>query len=101
MWVLATDGDIFEGKSPTRYASEQLTLTGKKLWLRPGKKFLFGRTAVESMSTSPISVTLANGTVGGIIISDKTISRKHLTIEVDQVGLEDCVSTPGRITYTV
>ncbi|KAK3367494.1 hypothetical protein B0H63DRAFT_82881 [Podospora didyma] len=43
---------------------------GRKLWLRPGKLYLFGRTASEP---------------GLIAISDKTISRKHLTIDVGRV----------------
>ncbi|KAK3322030.1 hypothetical protein B0H66DRAFT_186552 [Apodospora peruviana] len=43
---------------------------GRKLWLRPGKLYLFGRTAAEA---------------GQLVISDKTVSRKHLTIQVDQV----------------
>ncbi|KAK3320188.1 hypothetical protein B0T19DRAFT_283600 [Cercophora scortea] len=53
MWLL--ESDVFEGR---------------KLWLRPGKLYLFGRTASEP---------------GLLAISDKTISRKHLTIQVDKV----------------
>ncbi|GAB1317345.1 hypothetical protein MFIFM68171_07555 [Madurella fahalii] len=53
MWLL--ESDIFEGR---------------KLWLRPGKLYLFGRTAAEP---------------GQLAISDKTISRKHITIQVDNV----------------
>ncbi|KAL1837610.1 hypothetical protein VTJ49DRAFT_3571 [Mycothermus thermophilus] len=43
---------------------------GRKLWLRPGKLYLFGRTVAEP---------------GQLLISDKTVSRKHLTIRVDNV----------------
>ncbi|UZP46090.1 hypothetical protein NXS19_013902 [Fusarium pseudograminearum] len=39
----------------------------RKLWLRPGKTYLFGRTAAEP---------------GQLAISHNTISRKHLTITV-------------------
>ncbi|KAK4180973.1 hypothetical protein QBC36DRAFT_2560 [Triangularia setosa] len=53
MWVL--ESDLFEGK---------------KLWLRPGKLYLFGRTVSET---------------GQLVISDKTISRKHITVKVDPV----------------
>ncbi|KAK4452151.1 hypothetical protein QBC34DRAFT_399332 [Podospora aff. communis PSN243] len=44
---------------------------GRKLWLRPGKRYLFGRTASEP---------------GQLAISDKTISRQHLTITVEDVA---------------
>ncbi|KAK5659271.1 hypothetical protein OQA88_1363 [Cercophora sp. LCS_1] len=53
MWIL--ECDAFEGR---------------KLWLRPGRLYLFGRTSSEP---------------GQLAISDKTVSRKHLTIQVDNV----------------
>ncbi|KAG7284062.1 hypothetical protein NEMBOFW57_010422 [Staphylotrichum longicolle] len=53
MWLL--ESDLFEGR---------------KLWLRPGKLYLFGRTAAEP---------------GQLAISDKTVSRKHITIHVDNI----------------
>ncbi|KAG5936166.1 hypothetical protein E4U53_000277 [Claviceps sorghi] len=43
---------------------------GRRMWLRPGKTYLFGRTASEP---------------GQLAISHSTISRKHLTITVDTV----------------
>jgi hypothetical protein len=46
MWVLEHDGDVLHGSSI--YSSTCAVLIhvlGKKLWLRPGTKFLFGRTA--------------------------------------------------------
>lgn len=55
MWLLENLDDVFEGR---------------RLWLRPGKLYLFGRTVSEP---------------GQFAISDKTISRKHLTIQVDEV----------------
>ncbi|KFA48974.1 hypothetical protein S40293_02560 [Stachybotrys chartarum IBT 40293] len=44
---------------------------GRRLWLKPGKTYLFGRTAAEP---------------GQLAISHNTISRKHLTITVDDVA---------------
>ncbi|EHK39825.1 hypothetical protein TRIATDRAFT_296803 [Trichoderma atroviride IMI 206040] len=44
---------------------------GRRLWLRPGKTYLFGRTAAEP---------------GQLAISHNTISRKHLTITVQSVA---------------
>ncbi|KAI9172252.1 putative transporter MCH2 [Paramyrothecium foliicola] len=44
---------------------------GRRLWLRPGKTYLFGRTAAEP---------------GQLAISHNTISRKHLTITVYPVA---------------
>ncbi|UKZ75337.1 hypothetical protein TrVFT333_003018 [Trichoderma virens FT-333] len=43
---------------------------GRRLWLRPGKTYLFGRTAAEP---------------GLLALSHNTISRKHLTITVESV----------------
>ncbi|KAG6005428.1 hypothetical protein E4U54_000342, partial [Claviceps lovelessii] len=54
MWLLESE-DAFEGR---------------RMWLRPGKTYLFGRTASEP---------------GQLAISHSTISRKHLTITVDTV----------------
>ncbi|OIW28086.1 hypothetical protein CONLIGDRAFT_579397 [Coniochaeta ligniaria NRRL 30616] len=56
MWLLENDGDVFHGR---------------RLWLRPGKTYLFGRTASG---------------IGEYEVSDKTISRKHLTIQVGTVA---------------
>ncbi|KAL7939694.1 hypothetical protein V8C35DRAFT_287392 [Trichoderma chlorosporum] len=44
---------------------------GRRLWLRPGKTYLFGRTAVEP---------------GLLALSHNTISRKHLTITIESVA---------------
>ncbi|KAK2590490.1 hypothetical protein QQS21_011823 [Conoideocrella luteorostrata] len=46
------------------------TFDGRRMWLRPGKTYLFGRTASEP---------------GQLAISHSTISRKHLTITVESV----------------
>jgi hypothetical protein len=72
---------------------------GKRLWLRPGKKFLFGRTQQEegmfrSVSLFSPRLMVAAAADGGFIVSDKTISRKHLTVEVENVLLSECVRVP-------
>ncbi|KAK0714239.1 hypothetical protein B0T21DRAFT_297397 [Apiosordaria backusii] len=79
MWLLKSD--LFEGRSWNcclrRYIATSMLVCveltrkpGKKLWLRPGKLYLFGRTVSEA---------------GQLVISDKTISRKHITIKVEPV----------------
>ncbi|KAI9825831.1 MAG: hypothetical protein M1832_000771 [Thelocarpon impressellum] len=71
MWMLECDGD---------------TLQNKRLWLRPGKRYLFGRT-----KTGP----------GGFAIENKSISRKHLTIEISVVEPGSGSSIHSRSTITV
>ncbi|KAK0391657.1 hypothetical protein NLU13_1156 [Sarocladium strictum] len=58
---------------------------GRQLWLRPGKTYLFGRTAAEP---------------GQLEISHNTISRKHLTISVHDVepGHAHDLSSRSRLT---
>ncbi|KAL3469419.1 hypothetical protein BJX99DRAFT_252015 [Aspergillus californicus] len=53
MWILDSEGDFLEGK---------------RLWLRPGKKYLFGR-----------------GEKGRYLIPNQSISRKHMVIEISSV----------------
>ncbi|KUI55774.1 Nibrin [Cytospora mali] len=71
MWILESDGDIFGGR---------------RLWLRPGKRYLFGRTAVEA---------------GCFVIQEKTISRKHLTIQVAEVTENEGFNLRTRSTVTI
>ncbi|KAK5992518.1 hypothetical protein PT974_05929 [Cladobotryum mycophilum] len=59
---------------------------GRRLWLRPGKTYLFGRTAAEP---------------GQLAISHNTISRKHLTITVDNVEAGGAHSVSGRSSVTI
>ncbi|KAH8734585.1 hypothetical protein BGZ61DRAFT_514018 [Ilyonectria robusta] len=59
---------------------------GRRLWLRPGKTYLFGRTAAEP---------------GQLAISHNTISRKHLTITVDKVEDGRSQSPKHRSTLTI
>ncbi|CAK7267767.1 hypothetical protein SEPCBS119000_002719 [Sporothrix epigloea] len=61
-------------------------LGGQRLWLRPGQRYLFGRTPAEP---------------GQLIISDKTISRKHLTIEVGPVREGDGTNVDARSVVTI
>ncbi|KAG9503972.1 hypothetical protein J7337_003933 [Fusarium musae] len=59
---------------------------GRKLWLRPGKTYLFGRTAAEP---------------GQLAISHNTISRKHLTITVSPVDKGQAHNPRSRSTLTI
>ncbi|KAI0160534.1 hypothetical protein GGR57DRAFT_455661 [Xylariaceae sp. FL1272] len=58
MWVLENEGDGLEGK---------------RLWLRPGKRYVFGRTVAE-----PGQIAV-HGT------GSEKVSRKHMAIRVDAV----------------
>ncbi|GKT41499.1 uncharacterized protein ColSpa_01680 [Colletotrichum spaethianum] len=62
--------------------------TGRRLWLRPGKRYLFGRTASEHAA-------------GQLAISHKTISRKHLTIEVGAVPDGNSQDLSSRSAVTI
>ncbi|KAL4993909.1 hypothetical protein BDV10DRAFT_177888 [Aspergillus recurvatus] len=66
MWILDTEGDF---------------LGGKRLWLRPGKKYLFGRVKTGAVREA---------------VPDASVSRKHLTIEVSQVQAGDGSKTKKR-----
>ncbi|KAI1384000.1 uncharacterized protein F4822DRAFT_58213 [Hypoxylon trugodes] len=68
--------------------NEAGALEGKRLWLRPGKRYLFGRTVAEP---------------GQLAIKGEgaeKVSRKHVTIQVDEVpeGDGDLVSSRSRVT---
>ncbi|OAA55336.1 DNA damage response protein [Niveomyces insectorum RCEF 264] len=71
MWLLENVGGAFQGR---------------RLWLRPGKRYLFGRTRAEP---------------GQLVITDKTISRKHLTIEVGRVTEGDGRNCSSRSVVTI
>ncbi|OJJ96220.1 hypothetical protein ASPACDRAFT_81488 [Aspergillus aculeatus ATCC 16872] len=72
MWILESEGDFLEGK---------------RVWLRPGKKYLFGRAREDGVRHA---------------IANKTISRKHLLIEVSPVKPGDGahLHTKSEITVT-
>jgi hypothetical protein len=55
MWILESNGDF---------------LQGKRMWLKPGQRYLFGRVRKEAVLFA---------------IDHKTVSRKHFIIEVDNV----------------
>ncbi|GAB1211329.1 hypothetical protein ATERTT37_000442 [Aspergillus terreus] len=55
MWILDSEGNF---------------LGGKRVWLRPGKKYLFGRTRQHGAQHA---------------INHNSISRKHMVIEVSPV----------------
>ncbi|KAI0881412.1 uncharacterized protein GGS22DRAFT_57682 [Annulohypoxylon maeteangense] len=68
--------------------NEDEALDGKRLWLRPGKRYLFGRTVAEP---------------GQLAIKGEgaeRVSRKHVTIQVDEVaeGDGEIVSRRSRVT---
>ncbi|KAH9986264.1 hypothetical protein F4779DRAFT_305877 [Xylariaceae sp. FL0662B] len=74
MWILENEGEAFDGK---------------RLWLRPGKRYLFGRTVAE-----PGQLAIkGNG-------ADK-VSRKHVTIQVDRVVDGDGENVKSRSRVTV
>ncbi|KAL4907704.1 hypothetical protein BDW74DRAFT_175484 [Aspergillus multicolor] len=66
MWILDTEGEF---------------LGGKRLWLRPGKKYLFGRYKTDGVREA---------------VPNNSVSRKHLTIEVSQVKTGDGSRTKTR-----
>jgi hypothetical protein len=45
MWILECDGDFLQGlSSPLSLAfTVAESMTGKRLWLKPGQRYLFGR----------------------------------------------------------
>ncbi|KAJ5180937.1 hypothetical protein N7492_004147 [Penicillium capsulatum] len=68
MWILDSTGDV---------------LNGRRVWLRPGKRYLFGRENVLHA------------------IPNKTVSRHHMTIEVSAVKERDGTRTHARTKVTV
>ncbi|KMP06513.1 hypothetical protein CIRG_06194 [Coccidioides immitis RMSCC 2394] len=70
MWILSSDGDF---------------LRGKRIWLKPGKRYLFGR--VQAGTTHAIN--------------SATISRHHLVIEVGRVQQGDGVHIHARSKLTL
>ncbi|KAF4434058.1 Nibrin [Colletotrichum fructicola Nara gc5] len=73
MWLLENEGNALEGR---------------RIWLRPGKLYLFGRTS-------------ANVEPGTLTIAHKTISRKHMTIQVDKVPEGDSQDLSSRSAITI
>ncbi|KAJ5631895.1 uncharacterized protein N7484_011995 [Penicillium longicatenatum] len=76
MWILDSSGDF---------------LDGKRVWLRPGKKYLFGRPPQDG----------AHRAISDNVKTANTISRKHLTIEVSRVTPRDGTRPHTRTKVTV
>ncbi|KEF62216.1 uncharacterized protein A1O9_00188 [Exophiala aquamarina CBS 119918] len=66
MWILESNGDF---------------LQGKRMWLKPGQKYLFGRVKREGVRFA---------------IDHKTVSRKHFIIHVDPVKSGDVAQIHAR-----
>ncbi|KAI1099687.1 hypothetical protein F4804DRAFT_74482 [Jackrogersella minutella] len=73
MWLLENEGEA---------------LDGKRLWLRPGKRYLFGRTVAEP---GQLAIKGAGA---------ERVSRKHVTIQVDEIaeGDGEIISKCSRVT---
>ncbi|KAL8635648.1 MAG: hypothetical protein Q9228_006885, partial [Teloschistes exilis] len=76
MWTLECDSSV---------------LQNKRIWLRPGKKYLFGRHKDE--------IKRKEG--AGFRIDEKSVSRKHLTIAVSPVKPGDVSSVHTRSTIKI
>ncbi|KAF2210921.1 hypothetical protein CERZMDRAFT_99092 [Cercospora zeae-maydis SCOH1-5] len=63
---------------------------GRRKWLRPGTKHLFGRS-----STKPDEVDLAHN------ISHKSVSRKHLILTVSNVSSDDTTNLHSKSSITI
>ena len=75
MWLLSCDGDLFGGK---------------RRWLRPGSTHLLGRTTGRSEAGERIQY-----------IEHKSVSRKHLTIEIGHVKPGDGSKLHSRSEFKV
>lgn len=71
MWVLEASGEI---------------LRGKRMWLRPGKQYLFGRVKKDGVRFA---------------IDHKTVSRKHFIIEVSEVADGEVSQIHSRTKVTI
>lgn len=71
MWILQSHEDF---------------LDGKRLWLRPGRKYLFGRVKKDGVSFA---------------IDHKTVSRKHFIIEVAEVTDSEVTQIHTRTKITI
>jgi hypothetical protein len=54
MWILESDGDLLDGMSYSQiYLRHRSRLAGKRVWLKPGKKYLFGRIKQDGGMQDP------------------------------------------------
>ncbi|KAJ6121283.1 hypothetical protein N7512_003748 [Penicillium capsulatum] len=85
MWILDSTGDV---------------LNGRRVWLRPGKRYLFGReNGMFSRSDDDASSNMSAIVLHAI--PNKTVSRHHMTIEVSAVKERDGTRTHARTKVTV
>lgn len=92
MWVLECEGDLFRGECIQEIGCGP-TLTpmlGRKLWLKPGSKYLFGRTSGELGPNEREHARRwpdiqSSTSTDSHIISNKSVSRKHLVFSVEPV----------------
>lgn len=99
MWVLDSEGDTFQGK-PTvhrsvvfallliqyRQAAVAPTWEEVPLWQNTASRW-YAWTRSKFMHYL-MNVAEAGG---GFVIVDKTISRQHLTVEVEAIPIQECV----------
>jgi hypothetical protein len=71
MWILEASGEI---------------LQGKRMWLKPGKQYLFGRVKKDGVRFA---------------IDHKTVSRKHFIIEVSNVADGEVAQIHARTKITI
>lgn len=100
-------GSRFDGEFSERSVAnpegpcERLTdaSVGKRVWLRPGKKYLFGRIKQDDgLSAAALSLSLLRIRLVLHVVEHKSISRKHLTIQVSEVQPRDGVRLPTRLS---
>jgi hypothetical protein len=71
MWILESEGDLFQGR---------------RMWLKPGKTYLFGRVKRDGVRHA---------------LDHQAISRKHFTISVDDVKAGDSARIHARTKVTI
>ncbi|KAJ5109514.1 hypothetical protein N7456_006189 [Penicillium angulare] len=76
MWILDSTGGF---------------LDGKRVWLRPGKKYLFGRPPQDGV----------HGVISKKLQNAGTISRQHMTVEVSSVTPRDGARPRTRTKVTI
>jgi hypothetical protein len=74
---------------------QMLTLPeGQTLWLEPGNRYIVGRTRTWYLVRITMDTNSYVVAAGQFLISDRTVSRKHLLIEPERVGPGDHVRVP-------
>jgi hypothetical protein len=95
MWLLESDGDIFHGRGSAFQGSRELTWAREEALASPRKKVHLWSNGSRQYGLLPIGSEawqLADIFIGGgFVIENKTISRKHLVVEVGQIKPGDGV----------